>query len=119
MKTAEEIMQQAAENLGWQSFNSMLYCEESDVIENIVLDRIEQYADQFKPKWISVEGELPECNEHDESAYLQCNNELSGQFVGWYNSNNREWYASIYTASNAPIIVTHWQQLLEPPQVKS
>ena len=64
MKTAEEILENSANNLGYSdAYNMFWICSDNDEVEVVnqtVLSCMQTYAEQFKPKWISVEERLPE-----------------------------------------------------------
>jgi len=113
MKTAENIVDQNFRSDYWLDRMMII----NSAAKNIVIEAMEEYADQYKSKWISVTERLPETDKHNESEEVLCYSELTRQFVGWYNSEKKEWCASVFTASNDEICsVTHWKHLDENPE---
>lgn len=94
MKTADEFFKEKFGN-------------ELQANENWVTKFAEEYADKFKPKWISVEEYLPT----QEGDYLITDG--NSQFVSNYENSN--WYffgVNFWTANE----VTHWMPLPTTPE---
>ncbi|WP_316851203.1 hypothetical protein [Pedobacter agri] len=96
MKELEEIKDQVAIDRGFKNWHNKMEHENKGLFELEVLDRFtdvvaETYAEQFKPKWISVKKSLPE--DHTD---LVINNEIETTSMvlimtdtGTVMSNNR------------------------------
>ena len=96
----------------------------SDYTFNKVIEAMELYAEQFAPKWISVEDRLPEIdkNAYSYNQYVKvigywnnnwaefyyCRREVRGKFIERF-----EWHGRI-----SPFKVEYWMIPKPPKQVK-
>jgi len=99
MKTAQEII---------EDYDFFFNCHGENT-DRHVLSAMEEYADQFKPRWISVEKELPESDSIRVLAYI-----LDGEHSFITTTKTRD--GKFYVADPAmKAVVTHWQNLPESP----
>lgn len=107
MKTVNDILEYypaTKTNLG---FDGMWYKDE-------VIQIAEEYADQFKQKWISVTERLPEVDQSDEWRNKQGHSKVvpvieSGILnLGWYNYQFEGWQVNGRIGN---IQVTEWFDL--------
>jgi len=104
IKTAEGFLRSKGLLSNDKTLFQITFRDESSVTVNELLD---EYAYQFKPKWISVEEYLPT----QEGDYLITDGD--SQFVSNYENSN--WYffgVNFWTANE----VTHWMPLPTPPE---
>lgn len=106
MKTAEEILE--------EHFSYFHECLDTTIMA------MEQYADQFKPKWVSVEERLPETDgELSDDVLISGRIFLYGEYshigttIGWIDEKGT-WGNII--PEKQKVFVTHWMPLPEPPK---
>lgn len=97
MKTADEIQISYAESKGFGNFD-LLIEKEVSALDYHVQKVQEIYADQFKPKWISVKDALPEIG----TMNLWFVDDEMG--VGFYDGLDE-------------LACTHWMPLPNPPEI--
>ena len=93
MKTINEAASDYAEETK-DTTNGMFYADSQDAFKAGV---------EFAQRWISVEEELPETNEFEESRICLIKNRYAID-IGRYYSNKKRWFLS---SSNFK--VTHWR----------
>jgi len=104
MKSAEEIREVHLYRHGMTT--SSKDTQIGRKIHDSAIGAMEEYADQFKPKWISVEDDLPEL-----ATFVICHKK-NGLVLGLYYSADREFRYAEQIQRNQ---VTHWMPLPEPP----
>ena len=93
MKTAEEIISTKQKS----SFGRYSY--------ERVIEAMEEYTEQFNPKWIDVKERYP-----DKMVNVLCINEQGYMKVGAF------WVEEKYFSGNDSFNnITHWQPLPQPP----
>lgn len=96
MKTAEEIL---SEKFG------VIKGDNPGIIE-----AMEEYANQFKTKWISVEERLPD----HMFAVLVCVDGYYQMNPAWYSQVSNKWMW-VYNTSSSKEIVSHWMEFPHSP----
>lgn len=117
MKTAEEILDRARLYLNPKGLGNKAPADKT--VYHIALECMEEYADQFKPKWIPVTERLPEEKQNGYSDYvLGYSDTFRGvYFVIRYDYDSEQFlHEKGHDAQYNPI--THWTPLLEQPTTK-
>lgn len=88
---------------------SKLHLRSLDEIYDEQCELVQRFADQHKPKWISVKERLPDSND----MVLIC--DKFGVGLAWFERHRGK---NLYWNSDTGIIknVTHWMPLPEPPK---
>lgn len=102
MKTLLEIQDEVCKWLGYISIDKALDVCGSNLIHKICNEAAEIYAEQFKPKWISVDERLPDKYGKFWVYRKGCNKQHYETWngIGWASNNND---------------ITHWMPLPEKP----
>lgn len=113
MKTKEEILNRA--------FTANI--SESELTEikpnwQIIFDAMETYAEQFKPKWISVAERLPEKNCHILvfGSYTRDCPKVAMECI-FYHKNNPKYCEFRNSDMSRTKNVTHWMPMPQPPTI--
>lgn len=105
MKTVEEILDQTF-TLG--EFDDNGNCKEPFYDKEDVITAMQEYADQFKPKWVRVDDGLPT----QEGDYLVFDPDFEAQMVASFSNGKFELDVSYWE----PKDITHWMPLPTPPE---
>lgn len=128
MKKLIDFLNDRSKDHGYASWLVLCLRGSFTQINEVVDHSSEIYAEQFKPKWISVKDNLPEAWEEVLVCQHKCNIKYPSQYIGMldFSEENRlTWF--IY-ASNDGFIehdkivnsqdmlsITHWMPLLPNP----
>lgn len=106
MKTFKEILQEGVEGYPFRTCLENLSDEQ-------ILEDVETYAEQFKPKWISVSELLPK---NSSSVLIVLEDIEDGElFVSTGRYMKDEW--SFIPDPADCIVVTYWMPLLKAPDL--
>lgn len=128
MKSKEDILVDAFNEVGnFASIDDVIdgFSQDPDTSIIIALDAMQSYADQFRPKWISVEEGLPDFDvpvlvfgENNPSSIQICR---LGSVTEYRDSSTKqkvtshEWYVGYSGLDTWYYTITHWQPI-EPPK---
>lgn len=108
MKIKKECKNEVARKRGYSSFRHLVFIAPNQIIVDDSIDEaMELYAEQFKPKWISVEEKEPKC--YERIIFLDTSLKFpDNSFTGIMDIDGRFWADGLM---NQKFGVTYWMPL--------
>lgn len=117
MKKADEIIIQYANRVyEHQANEAAFYCTCADFQMSDCVDMLNEYAEQFKPKWISVEERLPDGQEEVLVYMPGYGAPIAVYFLTDLDENRLTWLNPFFITKNFNE-VTHWMPLPQLPTI--
>lgn len=113
MKTYQRILQEELQKEGYVNAQNLIVNAGSHCVEQVFEDTTKRYANQFKPKWISVEERLPNHFNPVIGAFVSTNYVDCCIVVKYVRQDCSVCFTDVLGESQLDI--THWMPLPEAP----
>lgn len=119
-KTLSEVKDIVAKRHGYADWlqigmTDIMQCEEDEIKVAMLDDIALEYANQFKPDWVSVEERLPE-GQQEVLVYLpKYGSTMAVYFLTDADPTRQTWFNPFWSTKRFDE-VTHWMPLPQPPQ---